>query len=419
MVLRVLVDGPDFAGKSTVCAELVSALRDDGLAVLHTIGAAHPWLAGTVGAVHRADFLRPGLRGAFYLVCPALERLATPGLRRAERGHQVHLVEGGYDRVAAFHLARGQRLRARWARRLAWPPADLAVFLDADDEVRAARYRASGQGDQRDGARFDGSARARHRAHCAAFRELASAGGYVRVDSSDESPQQTVQRFRSLVHEKLRDGEKVATSGGARPSVLIEGHDLSGKSTTVRLLAERWRGGAVTVRKGPLVPLPFWRWVEAEMGRSQPRETLLGLCFAVQTVADGLRVRTSARRPLVQESSILRAVAHNYARRKWLTYGLLRAASSVGPRFDHLAVLMVADPEEITRRAHRRDALRFTDRLFVEDAEYRRRWCAEALRQAARSARVSVVLRDTGAWPLAELAAGIVAQVGGGPDATG
>jgi thymidylate kinase len=185
--VAVLVEGPDFAGKSTCCALLAGELARRGVAVRHSVGGLTS-LTDTVyralPASHATATVRTAagilLRDAVFLASPVLDAVARPWLwRRA----QVVVQEGYFDRVLSHHLCRGHRLAAacaRRARRLV--DFDLRVYLDVSFEQSRARYLASGTRNERDDLRF-GPGAARHRKTLQSFRDLGRDLGYEMLDT--------------------------------------------------------------------------------------------------------------------------------------------------------------------------------------------------------------------------------------------
>jgi len=140
---RILVDGLDLTGKTTLTQAIVDALAERGVPAMRHRGmlaARHPlerWLK-KLPLVRQPDssmitsaFLLGG-----YALDGVLARLAPP------QPAGIVLVQDGYaDRTAAFGMAGGPFLAACLA--LRWPQVfaafDVAVYLHAPAPVRASR----------------------------------------------------------------------------------------------------------------------------------------------------------------------------------------------------------------------------------------------------------------------------------------
>ncbi|MFJ3762554.1 hypothetical protein [Streptomyces sp. NPDC090080] len=144
--MRVLIDGLDLSGKTTLTAALATELAARGRTV-----AKHKGFLADRHPARRALKKLPLVRQpdstlvttayltAGYLVDSLLTRTAAP-----EPPGTVLIQDGYVDRTVAFGMAGGPYLSAALA--LRWPrlfaPFDLAVYLTAPAEVRRNRLGA-------------------------------------------------------------------------------------------------------------------------------------------------------------------------------------------------------------------------------------------------------------------------------------
>ncbi|MEY9873311.1 thymidylate kinase [Streptacidiphilus sp. MAP12-33] len=152
--MRILVDGLDLSGKTTLVQALIAELDDRGVtAVRHRGMLAHHHpvepLLKRLPLVRQAD--SGFITAAFLTAGYALDSLLV-GIDPPRPAGAVLLQEGYADRTLAFGIAGGPYLTAllgvRWLRLFA--PFDLAVYVHAPLEVRAGRM--SGREDDLDSA---------------------------------------------------------------------------------------------------------------------------------------------------------------------------------------------------------------------------------------------------------------------------
>jgi dTMP kinase len=141
---RILVDGLDLSGKTTLVRAIVAALGERGVpAMAHRgmLAGRHPlerWLRRAFPLVRQPD---SGIvTAAFLLAGFALDRVLVAVAPPRPAG--MVLVQDGYaDRAVAVGMAGGPYLAACLA--LRWPRVfasfDVAVYLHAPDSARAAR----------------------------------------------------------------------------------------------------------------------------------------------------------------------------------------------------------------------------------------------------------------------------------------
>lgn len=213
--LAVLVDGPDFAGKSTICALLAAELSRRGVATRHSVGG----LTSVTDAVYRilpASHLGRTvrtlplllLRDAVFLLTPLLDVVVRRWLWRRAR---VVVQEGYYDRVLCHHQVRGHRLAVRWARAVrGLVRFDLRLFLDVSFAESQVRYLASADPNRRDDIRF-GPGAAAHQRLMGTFRELAREFGYQFVDTTQAGADALVKQLADQIEERLAATHKGAT----------------------------------------------------------------------------------------------------------------------------------------------------------------------------------------------------------------
>jgi thymidylate kinase len=152
--MRVLVDGPDMSGKSTLVRAVVDALGKRGIPALPHKGMltqSHP----VVPLLRRLPLVRqpcsPLITAIFLIAGFALDAALFRMLRPRPDTHV--LVQDAYvDRCVAFGIAGGPYRSARWAlRHRSWFISfDLAVYLHAPAAVRASRLLARTEPDEND-----------------------------------------------------------------------------------------------------------------------------------------------------------------------------------------------------------------------------------------------------------------------------
>ncbi len=205
--VSILVDGPDFAGKSTVCSLLRRELINRGLDTRHSVGGLTnlPDLLYRVLPSSNADrtaFSMPiiFLRDSMFLVTPIFDAAVRRWLWRRVR---VVIQEGYYDRVLCHHQFRRHWLRVGWARiarRLV--RFDLRVFLDVSYEESRDRYVASAAPNHRDDVRF-GSSGSAHRQLIGFFRELAVGFDYEIIDTEQFGAHELARQLAGRIQERL------------------------------------------------------------------------------------------------------------------------------------------------------------------------------------------------------------------------
>jgi thymidylate kinase len=154
MAPRILVDGLDLTGKTTLTQAIVDALADRGVPAMQHRGmlaARHPverWLK-KLPLVRQPDSSM--ITSAFLLCGYALDGMLAR-LDPPQPAGTVHVQDGYADRTVAFGMAGGPFLAACLA--LRWPRIfaafDVAVYLHAPAPVRARRLAARRDADAGD-----------------------------------------------------------------------------------------------------------------------------------------------------------------------------------------------------------------------------------------------------------------------------
>ncbi|MGW2376303.1 MULTISPECIES: nucleoside/nucleotide kinase family protein [Kitasatospora] len=141
--MRILIDGLDLTGKTTLAKQLAEALRAEGAAVVHHRGVLAP--RNPVAALlERRGISAPqhptsALLNAAYLVACALDR-PLRGAAAWERSG-ILIQESYVDRSLAYGIANGPWAAARLALRFPhlFTGFDLALYLHAPLEIRRGR----------------------------------------------------------------------------------------------------------------------------------------------------------------------------------------------------------------------------------------------------------------------------------------
>jgi hypothetical protein len=152
---RILVDGLDLTGKTTLTAAIITALGERGVPAVRHRGM----LAGHYPLEQRLRRTFPLVRqpdsslvtSVFLLGAFPLDRVLA-AIDSPQPAGAVLVQDGYADRTAALGLAGGPYLAARLAMR--WPriyaPFDVAVYLHAPAAIRAARLAARPDADVND-----------------------------------------------------------------------------------------------------------------------------------------------------------------------------------------------------------------------------------------------------------------------------
>ncbi|MBE1584351.1 thymidylate kinase [Nonomuraea angiospora] len=147
--MRILVDGLDLTGKTTLVHALTTALTGRGIPTRsHTwmLARRHPFAAALrrLPRVRQPDsgLITAALLGPGFVLDGLLVRWAPP-----DRPGEVIIQDGYADRCAAFGMAGGPHLAAclalRWRRLFA--PFDIAIYLHEESELRALSGREGRQ----------------------------------------------------------------------------------------------------------------------------------------------------------------------------------------------------------------------------------------------------------------------------------
>ncbi|MFD8705147.1 hypothetical protein ACFV1W_21460 [Kitasatospora sp. NPDC059648] len=204
----IVVEGLDFAGKSTVCELVRQRLEASGTRVVESTSClSGGWVEKTVERVYEArrlpSLLRSAVYHAAYLADVHLARRAGPG--------EVIVQQSYIHRVLAYDRASGRRLLAAVADRLGTRVAghvDLWVWLDCPLDERRRRYRRFGTPNERDERRFAAAADRFERELETELTQLARESGYIFIDTASLSAETVADRIAALVQAHERVGTR-------------------------------------------------------------------------------------------------------------------------------------------------------------------------------------------------------------------
>ncbi|CUI05721.1 hypothetical protein LXA47_27405 [Massilia sp. P8910] len=152
--------------------------------------------------------------------------------------------------------------------------------------------------------------------------------------------------------------------------VLIEGTDLTGKSTLAAGLVARLTDSGIQAahQKGYLYRNPFLRLLGRWEANKYARSAMLNSMYIVSGLIDGLIETMRAKDPyvLVCESYVDRAIAYGIALRLGWISKLALTRTRCFPRFD-LCILLRCDYNERISRREKRETVTVTDRLTTRD----------------------------------------------------
>jgi thymidylate kinase len=196
--VRIVVEGLDFAGKSTVCRHLAALLQGDGWRVRRsTTSLAGGLMPPLIEAAYRSPYLPDVARSMVYHLA-YLPDLLLP----TRTAPDVAVLQESYVcRVWAYDMARRRPRLEAAARRLAGPlhrRVDLAVLLHAPYEIRRARYLDTGVRNFRDEARFAPAARKGQQFLAQALERVATGCGYRLIDTGGQSAQDAAEEVAVL-----------------------------------------------------------------------------------------------------------------------------------------------------------------------------------------------------------------------------
>ncbi|MFG2697207.1 hypothetical protein [Kitasatospora sp. NPDC048407] len=169
-------------------------------------------------------------------------------------------------------------------------------------------------------------------------------------------------------------------SNAARPvSVLVDGMDLTGKTTLTRLLVEELQttGLRVLHHRGCLAEHhPQRRWLERTVPGHRPASSRLNAAFIASAILDGPLpgVLDDTRLDvIVQESYVDRAVAYGVAAGNWPAARWATRHPELFPRFDLALITRAAHAVRLRRMAGRTRA-DGVDAATVADAAFESRF---------------------------------------------
>ena len=201
--LLVLIEGMDCSGKSTVIAALAARLRAEGWAV-RTIdgGSLAPEWVNRVRAWACRDRSFELLSDLAHRTGALVDRLTfAPG------GADVVLQHSYVHRQLAFEMTTNGRLAQAWSRLMARIAVrhEVRVLLTVEIDERICRYHARGLRTERKIQRFETAAGLeRLRAMERTLERLAGEAGYVAIDTTGRSVEETVSAVRAEIDRRLR-----------------------------------------------------------------------------------------------------------------------------------------------------------------------------------------------------------------------
>ncbi|MGW3957416.1 hypothetical protein ACWEKM_42540 [Streptomyces sp. NPDC004752] len=202
-MITVVVEGLDFAGKTTVCREVHDRLSEASVPVTDSLTClTGGFVDRFLDLVYRAPRMPSRLRSALYHLgyVPDL----FPALR-AGRGRGGVLLQQSYvHRVLAYDLASRRNLLGWAADRLATRLAgqvDLFVYLECPLEERRQRYLRSSDPNERDDHRFSAARRPFEERLESELRALAAQAGYLVVENRDSDHRKTAARIVELIEQ--------------------------------------------------------------------------------------------------------------------------------------------------------------------------------------------------------------------------
>ncbi|WP_406841530.1 hypothetical protein ACICHK_41690 (plasmid) [Streptomyces sp. AHU1] len=204
-MITVVVEGLDFAGKTTICREVGQRLTAAGTAVTESTtclsGGAMDRLVDTVYQARRLPSL---LRSAVYHAAYVADLFPAAHSGRGKGG--VLIQQSYIHRVLAYDRASDRPvlgwIAARLARQLR-RQVDLWIYLDCPLDRRQRRYRASGQRDERDEHRFSPGQQPFEERLETELRQLAKRAGYTFIDNTGDDHQDVVDRITALIDQRM------------------------------------------------------------------------------------------------------------------------------------------------------------------------------------------------------------------------
>lgn len=204
--MNVVIDGMDFAGKSTVCEEIAGLLAPEGIVVRRsTTSLTGGVMPALIRAVYRAPVMPDRLRSGMYHVAyvpDLIPRLPGVAARR------LVLQESYVCRVWAYDLVHRRRMLgwvARWLAPRLHRRVDVGVLLRCPYSERRKRYLASGAVDGRDERRFSPDQFPVQQAMDAALARLAGRFGYRVVDTGGRTARQVAEQIIDVIGQVRND----------------------------------------------------------------------------------------------------------------------------------------------------------------------------------------------------------------------
>jgi thymidylate kinase len=198
--MNVVIEGMDFAGKSTVCDEIAALLRARGLQVHRSTTSLSPGkIPDLIKAVHQAEHIPDLVRSVLFHLAYLADLPTRIDVRRRAA---VVLQESYVCRVWAYDLVRHRRCLAYAARRLATrlhQRVDLAVLLRCPYPQRRERYLAGGLVSPRDERRFAVDQRVQQDQLERALTDTTARLGYHIVDTDTDSTDRIARQLVDVI----------------------------------------------------------------------------------------------------------------------------------------------------------------------------------------------------------------------------
>lgn len=207
-MITVVVEGLDFAGKTTVCREVRDRLSEASVPVTDSLTCLTGGVVDTfLDLVYRAPRMPSLLRSTLYHLGYVADLF--PASRGSHRRRGALLQQSYVHRVLAYDLASGRRLLGWAAGRLAArliKRVDLFVYLDCDLDERRQRYLLSGDPNERDDRRFSAGRRTFEERLERELRRLAGQAGYVFIENKDSDHRKAAARIVELIGQFTEKG---------------------------------------------------------------------------------------------------------------------------------------------------------------------------------------------------------------------
>ncbi|KGE06570.1 hypothetical protein LA03_31070 [Burkholderia gladioli] len=197
--MLITIDGPDFAGKSTIIVALSRALTERGYRVcLSRTSLTRGWMVPLVEWAQQPSI-------PAWIKSLVFHMAYLPDLFWRAPRDAVFLQETYWPRVLAYDVVAKRRLGYLFMRAigLMMPKPDVGVFIDSRFGVRKRRYQKSldHQADRRDARRF-GPDRAFHTRLIAGYKALSRRHGAIVLKNNHEDVQLIVAQILAQVEQR-------------------------------------------------------------------------------------------------------------------------------------------------------------------------------------------------------------------------